>query len=151
MTTIATAYRPIPLRELVGIPYVPGGRSLQGADCWGLILIAGRHLFGIEYPEFFYSQADGEFLPQAAALIDQETHGQPHWRTLDIADKRSQAPRGAIHIFRVKGLETHCAIHLGMGGEFLHSLPGRMSCVESLHSINWVSRRTGTYVWTPNE
>lgn len=144
----ATPYRPISLRELVGIPYVARGRSMQGADCWGVCLIAARHLYQIDLPEFFYSDREGEMLEQACEHIGHETHNQPHWRALgDI--ERTQPPRGSIHIFRIKGVETHCGIHLG-GGEFLHSLPGRMSCVESLYSINWRNRRTGTFVWVPN-
>ena len=141
-STRAPTYRRMHVAELVGIPYLELGRTLQGADCWGICLIAGRHLFGLEFPEFFYSAAD--MLDEACEHIRRETSG-PRWTALP---EGGPYPRAAIHIFRVKGYETHCGIHLG-GGEFLHSLAGRNSCVESLFGADWRQRKTGSFAWTP--
>lgn len=140
--TTATTFRRMTLNELVGIPYRERGRSMQGADCWGVCLIAGRHLFDIDLPEYFYTEAD--ILRHACEHIGHETHDSPHW----VPKFEGPHARGSIHIFRIKGYETHCGIHVG-GGQFLHSLPGRNSCIESLTDPAWVLRRTGTYTWTP--
>lgn len=36
------------IRDLIGIPYVPGGRVIEsGLDCWGVVLIVMRRL-GVE-------------------------------------------------------------------------------------------------------
>ena len=128
--------------QLIGIPYVPRGRTHEGADCWGVCLLAARELLGLELPEYFYSEQ--EILLHACMHIGRETRG-PHWRALSEGD--SFQP-GTIHIFRIRGMETHCGLDLGRG-EFLHSLPGRNSCIERLSDINWRQRRTGSYVWTP--
>lgn len=126
------------LIALVGIPYVEGGRDMRGADCWGVVLLAARRLWGLELPEYFYSPAD--VLAQARDLIERETAG-PRWREVPLP-----VGPGAVHVFRIKGHETHCGVHLG-GSSFLHSLPGRNSCVEDLNDSNWRQRRTGTYVY----
>lgn len=127
------------LVDFIGIPYVPLGRDFAGADCWGICLLAARELFGVELPEYFYTEQD--ILVHACEHIRHETHG-PHWSALD------QAEAGDIHIFRIKGFEVHCGIDIGRG-DFLHSLAGRNSCVESLASVMWSHCRTGSYRWTP--
>lgn len=38
------------MRHLVGVPFQKGGRSLYGADCWGLVCIAYKSLYNIELP-----------------------------------------------------------------------------------------------------
>jgi cell wall-associated NlpC family hydrolase len=137
-----TTYRRMVLAELVGIPYLERGRGFDGADCWGVCLLAARHLFNMDLPEYFYSASD--MLDEACEHIRRETRG-PHWRALPDG---GPYPRACIHIFRVKGFETHCGIHVG-GGEFLHSLAGRNSCVESLFGADWCKRKTGSFEWTP--
>ncbi len=128
------------LVDLIGVPYRERGRDMTGLDCWGVCLLAARDLYGISLPEYFYTEQD--ILPHACEHIRRET-GLPHWQPV-----RAPYPQGAIHIFRIKGFETHCGIHLG-GSDFLHSLAGRNSCVESLDSVLWSHCRTGTYQWTP--
>lgn len=127
------------LATLVGLPYAERGRTAAGVDCWGLVLLAARKLWDIELPEYFYTQA--QLLEDACGLIDTETHG-PHWR--EVA---APFPGACVHIFRVLGRPTHCGIHLEQGSPlFLHSLPGRNSCIENLDDINWRQRRVGSYV-----
>jgi len=126
--------------EFVGIPYVPRGRTHDGCDCWGLMLMAAHDLYGIELPEYFYEEA--KILEHACECIGREIAG-PHWLPVDPPFRP-----GLVHIFRIKGYTTHCGLHLA-GTYFLHSLPGRNSCVESLHDINWSQRRVGSYAWSP--
>ena len=33
------------------IPFVDGGRSFDGADCWGLCFLVAQHSFGIDLPD----------------------------------------------------------------------------------------------------
>lgn len=126
------------LAQLVGIPYVARGRTMTGCDCWGLMRLAAERLWGYSYPEYFYTHT--ELLHDAADLIAHETANDARW-----CEVRDPYPRGAIHIFRINGYKTHCGLHLD-GRMFLHSLPGRNSCLETLDDINWQQRRTGTYV-----
>ncbi len=36
----------------IGIPYVDKGRSMSGADCWGLVILVYRQLANIELPSY---------------------------------------------------------------------------------------------------
>lgn len=137
--TIATHIEPASVADFVGIPYRELGRSHDGADCWGIVRMAARELLSLELPEYFYPEAD--ILAHACNLIGQEIQG-PHWKPVHAPF----AP-GVVHIFRIKGFATHCGLHLA-GADFLHSLPGRDSCVESLDDLNWLQRRVGSYAWS---
>ena len=131
------------LRDLIGIPYRPLGRTRDGADCWGLCLLAAHELYAVELPLYYYTEAD--ILSHAYEHIRRETSGLPQWTA--VGQAKHHQP-GDIHIFRIKGFETHCGIDVG-AGDFLHSLAGRDSCVESLRSLLWSHCLTGTYRWTP--
>lgn len=122
----------------IGIPYKERGRDFTGADCWGICRMVAKDLLYIDLPEYFYSEAD--LLQDAEKLIAENS---PRWTKVEEDFKP-----GDIHIFRIKGHETHCGIHL-MQKEFLHSLPGRDSCIETLTDINWVHRKTGSFRWVP--
>lgn len=131
------------LADFIGIPYVERGRKHEGADCWGICMLAARELWAMDLPEYFYPE--GQILEHACELIGREIKG-PHWRALGVGE--GPCPIGSIHIFRIRGFEVHCGLDLGKG-TFLHSLPGRNSCIEFLNDINWIQRRVGTYQWTP--
>lgn len=40
------------INKLFTIPYVLGGRSEDGADCWGLVIICYKDLFNITLPSY---------------------------------------------------------------------------------------------------
>jgi cell wall-associated NlpC family hydrolase len=128
----------MPLTHLVGVPYVACGREQDGADCWGIVRLAARELYGLDMPDYFYTEAT--ILEHACAHIGREIRG-PHWLLVG-----TPYPLGAVHLFRIKGFVTHCGLNVG-GGDFLHSLGGRNSCIERL--ADWRERCTGTYQWTP--
>jgi cell wall-associated NlpC family hydrolase len=85
-----------------------------------------------------YSDLNNEAMAQVAiSLVD----------TLGWMWKKVDEPElGDVLIFRIKGNETHCGIYL-QDGDFLHSLQGRMSCIENLNDSNWSRRHTRTYRW----
>jgi cell wall-associated NlpC family hydrolase len=41
-----------------GVPYEAGGRSMAGADCWGLVRMAIMHRCGVDLPSFGEIDAD---------------------------------------------------------------------------------------------
>lgn len=64
--------------DLWTIPYEPEGRTLEGADCWGLALIVRERLGCMAYPEFPAVRWDrpranqGAFRTVAAHLLEQD-------------------------------------------------------------------------------
>ena len=125
-----------PLSQFVGIPYAERGTEYAGADCWGVCVLYARDALGLDLPRYFYP--DGELLTRAGALIARET-GARYWLPV-----REPYLPGTVHILRIKGAATHCGIHIA-GHLFLHSLPGRNSCIESLFEPEWLHRLAGSY------
>lgn len=127
------------LNHYIGIPYKERGRDFTGADCWGICRMVAKDLLYLSLPEYFYDET--QILEDAEKLIRENS---PRW----VKVETDYYKPGDIHIFRIKGHETHCGIHIA-GKEFLHSLPGRNSCMESLVDIQWVHRKTGSFRWNP--
>jgi murein DD-endopeptidase len=40
------------LNSFIGIPFVDGGRSYEGCDCWGLVMLYFKDVLGIELPDY---------------------------------------------------------------------------------------------------
>jgi hypothetical protein len=127
------------LLSYIGIPYKIRGETFDGADCWGICKLFGANELGITFPNYFYDEATN--IEEAMEHIKGVKH--------NLGKQWIQAfePQlGDICIFRIKGLEVHCGIHLG-NNEFLHSLKGRQSSIELLTHVNWVHRYVGSYRW----
>jgi cell wall-associated NlpC family hydrolase len=123
--------------QYIGIPYVIGGESLEGADCYGICKMYSKNELNKLLPTYMYSELDNEAVAKLA--IDSAKHG--------LGDKwlKVETPRhGDIVTFRIMGYEIHCGIMLN-DSEFLHSLKGRMSCIEDLTHVNWKHRLTGVF------
>jgi cell wall-associated NlpC family hydrolase len=125
--------------KFIGIPYVIGGESFDGADCYGIAKLYSKHMLHKELPSYMYSETNNEAIAELA--IKMANHGLGEGWT-----KVKQPSHGDIVTFRIMGLEIHCGIMLNEK-EFLHSLKGRMSCIEELTHINWQNRLTGVYRW----
>lgn len=118
--------------EYIGIPY-----GIPDTDCWGIVRKFAAEQLGKDYPQYFYDISNNEAMAQTViSMVD----SLGLWRKVD-----DQQP-GDVLIFRIKGVETHCGIYLE-NGDFLHSLQGRMSCIENLNDSNWSRRHTRTYRW----
>ena len=75
------------VNDFVGIPYVEGGRTRDGYDCYGLVAAVYRAAYGIELPDW-HAEAAG---PQAAsraisAALRGEAHGGRAMRVKAPAD-----------------------------------------------------------------
>jgi hypothetical protein len=48
--------------KYLGIPWVKGGRTMQGCDCYGLCMLISKEQFGIELPEINYSSTEESYV-----------------------------------------------------------------------------------------
>lgn len=113
--------------DLVGIPFVDGGRDAAGCDCWGLTMMAFKR-FGIALPDFRIACA-------ASALISsaiEQGRRSPQWQQV-------AAPIKAPLLVVMKGIDpdmpracTHLGTFVGQG-RMLHTMEKRMSCLERIH------------------
>lgn len=123
--------------QYIGIPYVIGGESLEGADCYGIAKLYSKNELGKILPTYMYSNLDNEAVAELAIKSAQHGLGAS-WTKVEVPQ------HGDIVTFRIMGQEIHCGIMLN-GSEFLHSLKGRMSCIEDLTHVNWKHRLTGVF------
>ena len=123
--------------DLIGIPFVDGGRDLKGCDCWGLTMLAFKR-YGFDLPDFSISCF-------ASGLIDGQVREQKRlWRKID-------APVDpCVVTFRidpdVPDLVTHLGVYVGWG-RFLHTMIKRNSVTERLDHPYFVNRIEGYYVF----
>ena len=66
----------------VGLPYVQGGRSLKGVDCWGLVRLVLQDRAGLELPVHGATRFVERALARAMAGPDWSRVEQP--RALDV-------------------------------------------------------------------
>lgn len=97
--------------QYVGIPFVDGGRSASGVDCWGLAKVFLETEFGIAVPAYGETPA-ADLAGSEAAVSTAMTDGT--WRRVERSDLR----RGDIVVMygveRVKGRLRKTRRHVGV-------------------------------------
>ena len=121
--------------SLVGIPWLDRGRSRDGCDCWGLILIAFRELLGIEQPSFaddYQTTADRD------AIVAILAGAREPWVPVLPADARP------MDVGEMRERPWHVGLVVGRG-QMLHMPAGKSSIVEPYTTGRHEPRVTGVY------
>ena len=106
--------RPATVNDYIGIPWVQGESSRDGADCWGLVLLVSREVFGIDLGLYEGAKFTGDDL---ARIIEGEERSS-RWKLTD-------APRaGDVVTIRRRG-DPHPS-HVGI----------MVDCDNVLHSVD---------------
>ena len=123
----------------IGLPYVPGGRSADAVDCWGILVLVCRQQFGREVPVY-----DGVFWDKGCdrvALGDFMAVESPKsWVKIPL----SEAVPGDGIQFNMMGEPIHVGVIVA-DGLMLHCERGKNSCVEDFNSIRWRNRIAGAF------
>lgn len=124
--------------SFIGIPYASRGRSLDGADCYGLVGLVARHVQGRALPEVTgYTLAhDSDQVSKAVAT------SLPDWQPIPF-EKRQ--PFDVI-LFNLLGYPVHMGVVID-NNKMLHTLRGCESVIERYTSIVWNRRIEGVYRW----
>ena len=127
------------LAQLIGIPYKDHGRDLTGVDCYGMVKLyyALAHKTVLPEYKFHYASSADQGECQSAIKVGQ---GDGNWVPDVVIEP------GNILLFNIAGKMCHCGVAIG-AEYFLHCLPGRNSCIESLAAISWANRLAGVYKW----
>lgn len=117
-------------QDLVGIPFVDSGRTLQGFDCWGLV----RYIYqqrGIQLPNYPIDPKDREAVHQAM-----KEGAASSW-------KKVETPReGDVVLLELAiGCANHVGVYIGRG-DFIHAY-GTSVVIDRLS--HWQSRIVGFY------
>lgn len=120
--------------QYVGIPFEHSGRTHDGVDCYGLVLMVLREVFGHNPPDFGNSAAWNESIrSRFNAGVSDEC-----W-------ERVESPRpGDVVVVRIFGHPFHCGVVAGPLA-MLHATSGGSSAIERLDTPMWRSRIVGYY------
>ena len=101
----------IDVTDLLGVPYEKNGRTLDGLDCYGLVLEVCKR-FGYKLPDFEYDNTSYSSFITARNSIKPSDYG------LEISD--SPYKQGDLILFKVKcQFDNHCGVYLG-DDQFIH-------------------------------
>lgn len=128
------------LTRLIGVPFVSKGRALEtGLDCWGLVMLASRELFGRELPDY-PGYSDARNLCDVAPLFEARTG----WELRPPGGERP----GDVIVLRIVGHATHAGIVVKRG-QMLHTMLYCNSGIEGYGATKWKARVEGFYSWQP--
>jgi len=127
--------------DYVGIPWLDGGRTRAGCDCYGLVRLVLAERFSIfvsAYDQFYVSTTEER---QRIADTIQADKGPVGWKKLS---EKADAIPGDVALFKIWGLPIHCGI-LFAPLEMLHVRRGCDAVPESMTNPLWNKRLEGVY------
>ena len=131
---------PLPawVNEYIGLPFVEGGRTRAGVDCYGLVRLVLREQCGVSLPDYGDVYQSVEEREAIAGAITREKVG---WVKLS---QPTVARVGDVALFRIGGWPLHCGVVLSPE-VMLHVCQGCETVVEEMHGLVWGARFEGVY------
>jgi len=127
------------VNKYINIPYQDKGRTMQGADCWGLVYLVLLNEFGVLVPTYTgdYTAATGHYKDEIQQLIKDE---RQRWHEVPEGQERP----GDVVNLRIMSKDWHTGIIVAPR-LMLHTLEGHWSVVENPYSRQWYNRIAGFY------
>jgi cell wall-associated NlpC family hydrolase len=127
----------------VGLPYVPGGKSREGADCWGLVSLIHEAELQKPLPPYegplFTSGCDRASLGEAAhAYSKRFPEVQQGAETL-----------GDVILLRSGRHAFHCGLILSPGWMLHSEEKANGACVETYEGLVWSKRIISIHRYDP--
>jgi len=122
------------MRNLIGIPFKDRGRSIDGFDCYGLVMYIYKQK-GIDIPDYFYEKANDD----GVAMHFLSGMNNPLWQEDEIK-------KDNVVLFRIAGYIRHIGYMID-DKHFIHVLKGRNVTIESVEDTIWKNRVAGAYKW----
>jgi cell wall-associated NlpC family hydrolase len=124
--------------QYVGLPYVAGGRTHDGIDCWGLINLVWSEQLGVTLPPYegatYFTEASTDAVATDAAAF------ASRYVPVDLGQERL----GDGILIRMRGHPLHVAMVLAPG-IMLHVEQGADACIEPYGTFRWAKRIIGIY------
>jgi cell wall-associated NlpC family hydrolase len=111
--------------DYIGAPFVSGGRTLEGLDCWGLVVDVYRRNLGIELPCLAESYTDASDPKQGIPLLEIERPAWVECRPMEFA----------VALFRPTGAQLHVGVMVDEH-RMLHTTPRTDCVVEFVHRLH---------------
>jgi cell wall-associated NlpC family hydrolase len=123
------------LSEYIGIPFKYNGRTREELDCYGLVMLLYKNIYGIDLPDVI----SPTFLKEIHDLVAAE---KVKWTPCELEE-------GAVIVFNIKGYGSHVAFYLG-DDHMIHTWEATGGVTIERIGINWKHRILGVYKWTQN-
>lgn len=123
------------LSDLIGVPFLPHGRSKEGYDCYGCAIEVSRR-FGHELPDVWYDRADGATFDGKYSDVLSRLGGS--------LSRTGSFEEGNIILFSDRGRMVHIGVCL-MGDDFIHCDRYGVR-VSKLSTYQW--RKYEVYKWS---
>ncbi len=121
--------------DLIGIPYVKGGRDPgKGLDCWGLCMVIYRRL-GFSLPEFHSSD-------ESSIIHETIVTGKRQFDQFE-----NPIPYSLVPFIIRPPFVTHIGVVLENKDSFIHILRKKCVVTERLSDPFWNKRAQGYYQW----
>lgn len=122
------------VRDLLGTPFVNGGRDKSGFDCWGLVKFVYSNLYGLIVPDYKIDCRNASLIN---TNIQEETSLK--WEKLEPPEPP------CIVIMRFNSpISNHIGVYIGEG-HFLHTASKIGVNVDSIHQSYWKRHIDGFY------
>lgn len=124
--------------EYLGIPFEEKGRTREGLDCWGLVILMYAERLGISLPDLstnYSNTLDGEGI-NAAYIAE----AQRKWAVVEPGQESVMD----VGVFNVRGLPSHVGICIG-NKQMIHIQQGIDVSIESYNHKRWCNRLVGFY------
>ena len=123
--------------KYIGIPSLDRGRSINGADCYGLVWLVYRDELLIDLPSYAGEYPSVTDVTTIGELISGAKTEQT-WR-----EQREARPFDVL-VFRRGRVDCHVGLVVARG-RMLHMAEGQSSRIEPYDTGEWLPRLTGTY------
>jgi cell wall-associated NlpC family hydrolase len=126
--------------KYIGLPFVDGGRDLDGLDCWGLVSLIYKDVLDLEIPNYEISALDTDKVCEAMSW------GRDNDGWMEVA-KGEYRPGDlvalAMHL-KYPDMINHVGVYVG-GGSFIHTQQKTGAIISPMYHILYEKRVKGVY------
>lgn len=124
-------------KEYIGIPFLSGGRTRDGCDCYGLVRLVWMEQCGYKMPLLSDMYEDALNMQQTSPLVTS-------LRPMLAGEKKLTPEPLDLAVILNRGLPTHLAVYAG-GGYILHTIRSVGTVLQRISDRDLANRIEGFY------